>query len=202
MVKWMQDDKCFFECSPSEARRARKFLLEKRFDDQAESHHRAKWENQRLKAERVVESVPRWLSVPSIEVPGNQFGHLSIRGLNESFSHIEKDSRIVSHVILHAFEYAAIRGWGKCVFDEYPSEQVVATGIFGVIWTAEIVLCSEVAPGHVILAYEEDDGMNAVTFKLTPSEEKETAIAKSPLEISLEDVVGRLERIEKMIAKS
>jgi len=69
-------------------------------------------------------------------------GALTITALNQAFSTVEQHDLTVGKVVCHAFRYADIRNWGKTVYDEATTKQVLTTGLFGHIWTADIHVSS------------------------------------------------------------
>jgi hypothetical protein len=69
-------------------------------------------------------------------------GALTITALNQAFSTVEQHDLTVGKVVLHAFRYADIRNWGKTVYDEATTKEVLTTGLFGHIWTADIHVSS------------------------------------------------------------
>jgi len=69
-------------------------------------------------------------------------GALSITALNQAFATVEQHDLTVGKVVLHALRYADIRNWGKTVYDEATTKEVLTTGLFGHIWTADIHVSS------------------------------------------------------------
>jgi len=78
-------------------------------------------------------------------------GALSITALNQAFGTIEQHDLIVGKVVCHALRYIDIRNWGKTVYDEATTRQVLTTGLFGHIWTADIHVSSRMAPDTVFV---------------------------------------------------
>jgi hypothetical protein len=77
-------------------------------------------------------------------------GELSIDALNQAFATVEQHDLTVGKVVCHALRYADIRGWGKTVYDEATMKEVLTSGLFGHIWTADIHVSSRV---NKVMAY-------------------------------------------------
>jgi hypothetical protein len=78
-------------------------------------------------------------------------GSLSISALNQAFASVEQHDLTVGKVVCHAFRYADIRNWGQTVFDQATTKEVLTTGLFGHIWTADIHVSSRVTPEYVFV---------------------------------------------------
>jgi len=78
-------------------------------------------------------------------------GALTITALNQAFSTVEQHDLTVGKVVLHAFRYADIRNWGKTVYDEATTKEVLTTGLFGHIWTADIHVSSRMPTATVFV---------------------------------------------------
>jgi len=78
-------------------------------------------------------------------------GALTITALNQAFSVVEQHDLTVGKVVCHAFRYADIRNWGKTVYDEATTKQVLTTGLFGHIWTADIHVSSRMPTDTVFV---------------------------------------------------
>lgn len=78
-------------------------------------------------------------------------GALSITALNQAFGLVEQHDLTVGKVVCHAFRYIDIRNWGKTVYDEATTRQVLTTGLFGHIWTADIHVSSRMATDTVFV---------------------------------------------------
>lgn len=80
-----------------------------------------------------------------------QSGDLSIASLNYAFSTIESWDLTVAKVVMHPQQYADVRLFGRDVFDEATRRDVLMSGLFGHIWTADIHVSHRVTPGSVYL---------------------------------------------------
>jgi hypothetical protein len=78
-------------------------------------------------------------------------GALSITALNQAFATVEQHDLTVGKVVLHALRYADIRNWGKTVYDEATTKEVLTTGLFGHIWTADIHVSSRMPTDTVFV---------------------------------------------------
>jgi hypothetical protein len=80
-----------------------------------------------------------------------QSGELSIASLNYAFSTIESRDLTVAKIVMHPQQYADIRLYGRDVFDEATRRDVLMSGLFGHLWTADIHVSHRVTPGSVYL---------------------------------------------------
>lgn len=78
-------------------------------------------------------------------------GQLSVSALNQAFAVIEQHDLTVGKIVCHAFRYADIRNWGQSVFDQATTKEVLTTGLFGHLWTADIHVSSRVTPEYVFV---------------------------------------------------
>jgi len=69
-------------------------------------------------------------------------GALSITALNQAFVTVEQHDLIVGKIVMHPLRYGDVRNWGKTVYDEATTKEVLTTGLFGHIWTADIHVSS------------------------------------------------------------
>lgn len=90
-------------------------------------------------------------AVPAANQVVSTGGTLSRSALGEAFASIEEHDLTVATVVVHARRYNDIRGWGKTVYDEATQKEVLTTGLFGHIWTANIHVSSRVAPKYVFV---------------------------------------------------
>ena len=78
-------------------------------------------------------------------------GALSLNALNQAFATIEQHDLTVGKIVMHALRYADVRNWGKTVYDEATQKEVLTTGLFGHIFTADIHVSSKMPTNQVIL---------------------------------------------------
>jgi hypothetical protein len=70
-------------------------------------------------------------------------GALTLTALNSAFATVEQHDLTVGKIVLHALRYADIRNFGKTVYDEATQKEVLTTGLFGHLWTADIHVSSK-----------------------------------------------------------
>jgi len=78
-------------------------------------------------------------------------GALSLSALNQAFAQVESHDLTVGKVVCHALRYADIRAWGQTVFDQATQKEVLTTGLFGHIFTADIHVSSRVPTTYVFV---------------------------------------------------
>ena len=95
-------------------------------------------------------------------------GELAVTTLNYLFALIEEHDLTVSKIIVHPRQYADIRGWGKEVYDEATRRDVLMSGLFGHLFTADIHVSHRVPEGKVyVLAPAEYVGAMPVRQDIT-----------------------------------
>jgi len=77
-------------------------------------------------------------------------GRLTLDLINAAFAKIEKHRLTVSKVILNSQRFADIRAWGKDFFDFVTQREVLLTGVFGRLWTSELLI-SNIVPDNSVL---------------------------------------------------
>ena len=78
-------------------------------------------------------------------------GALTLNALNQAFATIEQHDLTVGKLVMHALRYADIRGFGKTVYDEATQKEVLTTGLFGHLYTADIHVSSKMPTDTVFL---------------------------------------------------
>ena len=78
-------------------------------------------------------------------------GRLTLDLLNAAFAKIEKHRLTVSKLVLNSQRFADIRAWGKDYFDFVTQREVLLTGVFGRIWTAEILISNLIPDNRVLV---------------------------------------------------
>lgn len=78
-------------------------------------------------------------------------GALTLNALNQAFASIEQHDLTVGKIVMHALRYADIRNFGKTHFDEATQKEVLTTGLFGHLFTADIHLSSKCPTTTVLL---------------------------------------------------
>lgn len=69
---------------------------------------------------------------------------LSRGALTQAFKEIEKHDLVVTKIVMNAQAFADIRTWGRDEFDPVTQHEVLQTGLFGHIWTADILISKKV----------------------------------------------------------
>ena len=90
-------------------------------------------------------------SVPAANVVVSTGGALSLNALNQAFATIEQHDLTVAKIVCHALRYADIRNFGKTVYDEATQKEVLTTGLFGHLFTADIHVSSRCPVADVYL---------------------------------------------------
>ena len=65
---------------------------------------------------------------------------LTREALTKAFREIEKNDLVVTKIVMNATAFADIRSWGRDDFDPVTQHEVLQTGLFGHIWTADILI--------------------------------------------------------------
>lgn len=71
-------------------------------------------------------------------------GGLTRAALTSAFREVEKHDLVVTKVVMNATSFADIRAWGREEFDPVTQHEVLQTGLFGHIWTADILISKKV----------------------------------------------------------
>lgn len=78
-------------------------------------------------------------------------GALTLSALNQAFATVESHDLTVAKIVMHAQRYADVRNWGKTVYDEATQREVLTSGLFGHIWTADIHVSSRMPTNTVLV---------------------------------------------------
>jgi len=78
-------------------------------------------------------------------------GALTLSALNQAFATVESHDLTVAKIVMHAQRYADVRNWGKTVYDEATQREVLTSGLFGHIWTADIHVSSRMPVNTVLV---------------------------------------------------
>lgn len=78
-------------------------------------------------------------------------GALTLTALNQCFATIEAHDLTVAKIVMHAQRYADVRGFGKTVYDEATQREVLTSGLFGHLFTADIHVSSKMPTTTVML---------------------------------------------------
>ena len=83
-------------------------------------------------------------------------GSLTTAGLNRAFRNIEQHDMVATKIILHANQYATIRTFGKDFYDEATTREILTTGLFGHLYTADIHVSSRMVNTQVLVVSSPD----------------------------------------------
>lgn len=83
-------------------------------------------------------------------------GALTLTALNQAFATIEAHDLTVAKIVMHAQRYADVRNFGKTVYDEATQREVLTSGLFGHLWTADIHVSSRMPTTTVLLTAPAD----------------------------------------------
>lgn len=89
-------------------------------------------------------------SVPAAQQVINT-GTLQVLAINEAFKFIEQHDLVAAKIVTHAFQYASIRTFGKDFFDEATQREIITTGLYGHLWTADIHVSSRMPSTDVLI---------------------------------------------------
>jgi hypothetical protein len=89
-------------------------------------------------------------AVPAAQQITN-YGTLTTQALNEAFKQIEQHDLVAAKIVTHAFQYASIRTFGKDFFDEATQREIITTGLYGHLWTADIHVSSRMDNATVLV---------------------------------------------------
>lgn len=83
-------------------------------------------------------------------------GSLSTASLNSAFRLIEQHDLVAAKIVLHANRYADIRTFGKDFYDEATTREILTTGLYGHLWTADIHVSSRMDHVTVLVVSSPD----------------------------------------------
>ena len=71
-------------------------------------------------------------------------GELTRDALTAAFREVEKHDLVATKIVMNAYAFADIRKWGRDEFDPVTQHEVLQTGLFGHLWTADILISKKV----------------------------------------------------------
>lgn len=83
-------------------------------------------------------------------------GTLTTNSLNTAYRLIEQHDLVATKVVLHANQFAAIRTFGKEFYDEATQREIITTGLYGHLWTADIHVSSRMDSNTVLVVASPD----------------------------------------------
>jgi hypothetical protein len=81
---------------------------------------------------------------------------LTTTALNHAFRDIERHDLVVTKIVMHANQYATVRTFGKAFYDEATQREIITTGLYGHVWTADIHVSSRQATENVLVVASPD----------------------------------------------
>ncbi|MFW6172963.1 MAG: HK97-fold major capsid protein [Elusimicrobiota bacterium] len=86
----------------------------------------------------------------------NVVGTLTTTSLNQAYYYIEQHDLVATKIVLHANQYKAIRVFGKDFYDEATTREIITTGLYGHLWTADIHVSSRMQTSDVLVVASAD----------------------------------------------
>ena len=83
-------------------------------------------------------------------------GTLTTTSLNTAFRLIEQHDLVTTKIVLHANQFASIRIFGKDFYDEATQREIITTGLYGHLWTADIHVSSRMDTDVILLVASPD----------------------------------------------
>lgn len=83
-------------------------------------------------------------------------GTLETASLNTAYKYIETHDLVASKVVMHPESYSAVRSFGKTFYDEATTREILTTGLYGHLWTADIHVSSQLDDSKVIVTASPD----------------------------------------------
>ena len=83
-------------------------------------------------------------------------GNLTVTSLNTAFRLIETHDLVATKIVMHATQFAAVRLFGKDFFDEATQREIITTGLYGHLFTADIHVSSRMNPEMVLVVASPD----------------------------------------------
>jgi hypothetical protein len=84
------------------------------------------------------------------------FGTLSTASLNEAFRMIEQHDLVATKIVMHANQFASVRAFGKTFYDEATQREIITTGLYGHLYTADIHVSSRMDSSTVLVVASPD----------------------------------------------
>lgn len=84
------------------------------------------------------------------------FGTLSVAALNSAFREIEQHDLVATKIVMHANQFASVRAFGKTFYDEATQREIITTGLYGHLYTADIHVSSRMDSNTVLVVASPD----------------------------------------------
>jgi hypothetical protein len=89
------------------------------------------------------------------QIVDNQ-GTLETASLNTAYRFIEQHDLVASKVVCHPNQYASFRTFGKQFYDEATTREILTTGLYGHLWTADIHVSSQLDTQTILVTSSPD----------------------------------------------
>lgn len=83
-------------------------------------------------------------------------GTLTPASMNTAFRYLEQHDLVATKIVMHAKQYAAVRMFGKDFYDEASQREIITSGLFGHLWTADVHVSSKMDPDSVLVVSSPD----------------------------------------------
>ncbi len=83
-------------------------------------------------------------------------GALTVASLNTAYRMIEEHDLVTTKVVMQAQRFADIRILGKDFYDEATQREIITTGLYGHLWTADLHVSSRMDPDTVLVVASPD----------------------------------------------
>ncbi len=91
-------------------------------------------------------------------------GTLAVASLNTAFRFIETHDLVTAKIVMHATQFASVRAFGKTFYDEATQREIISTGLYGHLYTADIHVSSRM-PTNVVLLVASPDTVGAFAIR-------------------------------------
>lgn len=88
-----------------------------------------------------------------VTAPGSGLDGASI---NEAFRLVEQHDLVATKIVMHPNQYAAVRTFGPDFFDQATVREILTTGLYGHLWTADIHVSSRQTKDEVLVVASPD----------------------------------------------
>lgn len=122
-------------------------VKERRFNVIDRAQQRAKADIMAVEDEEIFSLLEK--SATAVNAVTISAGGLQRAALTKAFQEIEKHDLVVTKIVMNASAFADIRSWGQNEFDPVTQHEVLQTGLFGHIWTADILISKKVPANTV-----------------------------------------------------
>lgn len=156
----IKDSKIFFDCSPAEARMAKKEI---------ERYRREGVTIEALKLKKfLIMDLIKNKNIKQSEIINNtNLDHITLDGINKRMVELEKENRFVEWMVVNASTYGKIRMFGMTVIDvECDADILRETGVLAKLWSMRIILDNTIKGEDYYLGSEYRDGQQADPYVL------------------------------------